>query len=233
MDAIEPRTVEAPAESAAASSRSADARSSSHESFQRPFFGDSMQAQTPHTSSTGTPEPQRLIIVSNRLPVRIARDAVTGRWSLPGSPGGLVSALQGVSHVWTLLPCDLHGSYLRCHFGGTLLACSLECHSCCCCCCCCCCALCASGIASALSVAAIKPTQVCRAWIVLSFCSWIIAQRCLSPLRVSSGSAQTLHAQFKCFPLRRTPRRHFHTSRHCDDSGFASLHDGSNVVYPM
>jgi trehalose-6-phosphate synthase len=54
---------------------------------------------TMHAALTGVTSKQNLIIVSNRLPVNVSRDPVTGRWSLPMSPGGLVSALLSVSQV--------------------------------------------------------------------------------------------------------------------------------------
>jgi len=46
-------------------------------------------------SSTGAREP-RLIVVSNRLPVKVTRE--NGEWKFLVSSGGLVSALEGVKH---------------------------------------------------------------------------------------------------------------------------------------
>ncbi len=42
------------------------------------------------------PEPQRLVVVSNRLPVRLSRDSSTGEWQVTGSSGGLVTAMAPV-----------------------------------------------------------------------------------------------------------------------------------------
>ncbi|KAG2501762.1 hypothetical protein HYH03_000262 [Edaphochlamys debaryana] len=50
------------------------------------------------------PEPlqgARLVVVANRLPVTVSKDA-SGRWQLQASAGGLVSALKGVSSYVTL-----------------------------------------------------------------------------------------------------------------------------------
>lgn len=53
----------------------------------------------PGQPDAGQPKQQNLMIVSNRLPVSVSRDPHTGEWALPMSPGGLVSALLGVSQV--------------------------------------------------------------------------------------------------------------------------------------
>lgn len=60
----------------------------------------------PATASSGTPAPakeQRLIVVSNRLPVTISKDK-NGEYHFSMSSGGLVSALSGtkkkMSFTW-------------------------------------------------------------------------------------------------------------------------------------
>lgn len=41
-------------------------------------------------------EPERLVVVSNRLPVRLNRDPASGEWRISGSSGGLVTAMAPV-----------------------------------------------------------------------------------------------------------------------------------------
>ena len=57
------------------------------------------RADSAQPPAVGAPVQQNLMIVSNRLPVSVSRDPQTGEWALPMSPGGLVSALLGVSQV--------------------------------------------------------------------------------------------------------------------------------------
>jgi len=56
--------------------------------------------------------PRRVLIVANRLPIRCSRDARTGRWSFDDAPGGLATALRGISmevqFVWVgWVGCDV------------------------------------------------------------------------------------------------------------------------------
>ncbi|KAH8069108.1 hypothetical protein JL720_12012 [Aureococcus anophagefferens] len=56
--------------------------------------------------------PRRVLIVANRLPIRCSRDASTGRWSFDDAPGGLATALRGISmevqFVWVgWVGCDV------------------------------------------------------------------------------------------------------------------------------
>lgn len=39
---------------------------------------------------------RRVIVVSNRLPIRAMRDARTARWSFEAAAGGLATALRGI-----------------------------------------------------------------------------------------------------------------------------------------
>ncbi|KAH8053441.1 hypothetical protein JL722_9675 [Aureococcus anophagefferens] len=55
---------------------------------------------------------RRVLIVANRLPIRCSRDARTGRWSFDDAPGGLATALRGISmevqFVWVgWVGCDV------------------------------------------------------------------------------------------------------------------------------
>jgi trehalose 6-phosphate synthase len=56
---------------------------------------DSLASLASHLESTRTEGEQRLIIVSNRLPVTIKKDTKTGEYTYKMSSGGLVSALSG------------------------------------------------------------------------------------------------------------------------------------------
>jgi len=56
--------------------------------------------------------PRRVLIVANRLPIRASRDARTARWTFDDAPGGLATALRGISmevqFVWVgWVGCDV------------------------------------------------------------------------------------------------------------------------------
>ena len=97
------------ADSESLSPRTAGQHSPTHHTNGGPACGTFPDAAAQHASealdSQGqVPDKHHLMIVSNRLPVSVSRDPQTGRWSLPMSPGGLVSALLGVSQVRRISP---------------------------------------------------------------------------------------------------------------------------------
>lgn len=48
-------------------------------------------------------EKSRVLVVSNRLPIRARRDLETGRWTFNETGGGLVTAMQGVRNDMNFL----------------------------------------------------------------------------------------------------------------------------------
>ena len=48
-------------------------------------------------SQSANSRPRRVLIVANRLPIRASRDARTARWTFDDAPGGLATALRGIS----------------------------------------------------------------------------------------------------------------------------------------
>lgn len=69
-------------------------------------------SNAPGSSSSSSQEGQRLIVVSNRLPVTIKKGD-DGQWSFSMSSGGLVSALSGckkqMDFTWIGWPGEWHG----------------------------------------------------------------------------------------------------------------------------
>ena len=71
-------------------------------------------------ASSPDARPRRVLIVANRLPIRASRDARTARWTFDDAPGGLATALRGISMevTWRKVPkqignqvsCDLRWS---------------------------------------------------------------------------------------------------------------------------
>eukprot|EP01111_Echinosteliopsis_oligospora_P019255 TRINITY_DN9217_c0_g1_i1.p1 TRINITY_DN9217_c0_g1~~TRINITY_DN9217_c0_g1_i1.p1 ORF type:complete len:110 (-),score=35.19 TRINITY_DN9217_c0_g1_i1:15-344(-) len=66
--------------------------------------GLQQQQQPQQQSQQQNRRPGKLLVISNRLPISISRDAETGKWKSGGmSSGGLVAALSGIprdSFIW-------------------------------------------------------------------------------------------------------------------------------------
>jgi len=76
----------------------------------------------PDGSAGSTPEGHsekaHLLVVSNRLPVTMTRDPVTGGWSYKMSSGGLVAALSGLKKEMRFTWIGWPGTAPRFRAGG-------------------------------------------------------------------------------------------------------------------
>ena len=57
----------------------------------------------PNEGEAKTVDKSRVVVVSNRLPIRATRDLETGRWTFSETGGGLVTAMQGVRNEMNFL----------------------------------------------------------------------------------------------------------------------------------
>ena len=70
------------------------------------------QDDEPEEQPEGKPIRRRILVVANRLPIRATRDPRTARWAFDDAPGGLATALRGISMdveiVWVgWVGCDV------------------------------------------------------------------------------------------------------------------------------
>lgn len=97
-----------------------------------PTNGTSKLPDVPEQSNgTETPAPkkeQRLIVVSNRLPVTISKDA-NGEYQFAMSSGGLVSALSGCKKSMSFTWIGWPGKHVSCLSSRRDLECKLTCRS--------------------------------------------------------------------------------------------------------